>query len=860
MDRFLKNSTIAVSFALRDLRAGIKGFYVFLACIILSATIVSSVQTLSLGMKESLHRDGRYILGGDISLTTLHEPINAQQLHFFREKLGPTSVIIETRAMAVSGKDKKSSLIELKAVDPFYPLYGNIEISDKNGTPIKNYKSIQEVLVPPRAYMNEWGALVEKNLLSRLQLEIGDTLTIGKQLFYIRGIITKEPDRIGGKQFTIAPRVMISNYIFNATGLNSYGSQVTWEHKILMPQLKSFEDLKEAVANIEKSFPNADWKIKTFLNASPRAERTLERMTLFLTFTALATLLISGIGIYNAVQAFIYEKIKDIATLKSLGGSKITVIAIYMTEIIILATIGIIAGLIIGAGLAQTTGIFLTSKLSLNDHVNFYIQPLLSTATLVYLVTFCAGLWPIGKAVKTPPADLFRDSISPISEKPSLSIMLLALISTQLIALVSFTLTSDKVFMAYFLTGAGATFAIFSLCSSIIKTMVKKITIKTTPELRIALANIHRPGNITSSVIMSIGLGLTVLISVALVQDNFIRLAGNDLTSDAPSFFFLDIQPDQLEYFKKQINSTASASNLNIMPSYRGRITKVNGKDAREALVDKNEKWVINSDRGFTYNKTLPANSKIIEGKWWDENYKGKPLASIATNVQKAFNIGVGDKLTVKIMGKEIEAEISNVREISWSSFTLNFATTFSPGALEKIPGGYIATATVEQDQEDLLQNAITMSFPNVTSIKLRDVLNTARTIIQSIAQAVNISALVTIAAGILVLSGGIAAARKKHIYESVVLKVLGATRKKILISFMLEYAILGTLTIVISTVLGSISAYMIQGFMMDISWEFSWSSLFYITSSCMTVTITAGIAGTWHALKQKPSLYLRNE
>jgi len=857
----LKNLILAFSYARRDLRAGVSGFYIFLACIVLSVAIICGIQSLSLGMKESLHRDGRYILGGDISLQTIYEPLRPEYIKFFREKLGPTTVVIETRAMARTMKEDVSSLVELKGVDPFYPLYGEIEVTDEQGKVLTTeHKILQELLVPPHANMNKWGVLVEKELLSRLNVKLGDWIMLGNQKFEIRGIVTKEPDRIGGKQFTIAPRVMISNYIFNATGLKTYGSQVHWEHKILMPQVKSFEDLHKAVKRIEDTFPKADWKIKTFLNASNRTEQMIERMTLFLTFTGLATLLIAGIGISNAVQAFIEGKINDIATLKSLGGKKILVFEVYMIEIFILATLGIVTGLAFGVGAAQLAGRLLTAKLALNDSVGFYWQPIFAAAALGYLITFCASLWPIGKAIKTSPSNLFRELIMPSDERPSFNIIMLILISAQLIALVAFTLTSDNLFMAYFLTGTVMTFGIFYLCSYLIKFFIKKIKLPAIPELRLALVNLYRPGNITSSVILSIGLGLTVLVAVALVQSNFIRLAGDDLTADAPSFFFLDVQPNQLENFKKEIGTTPTAHNLKIMPSFRGRIVAVNGKDAKEALVDKNESWVINSDRGFTYNDTLPANSEILEGKWWDNNYKGKPIISIASNVQKAFNIGVGDRLTVRILGKEIEAEVANVREVSWSSFTLNFATTFAPGALEDLPGSYIATVIVDKEQEETLQNKFVKLFPNVTIVKLRDVLTAAQTIIKAIAQAVSISAGVTLIAGILVLSGGVAAARKKHLYDAVIFKVLGATRKTILKTFILEYGILGTVTVIISAALGSIAAYGIQGFMMDMTWKFSWVALAGITSLCLIITLAAGFFGTWQALKQKPITYLRNE
>jgi len=856
----IKNLTLALNYARRDFRAGLKDFYIFIICIFLSVAIICSVQSLSLGMKESLHNDGRYILGGDISLKTLYEPAPFEQLDYLRRHMGPTTVVIETRSMARNMENTRSSLVELKGVDPFYPLYGSIEVKNSEGKITTYEHKVQDLLVPPSASENKWGALIEEDLLERLNVKIGDWIQIGKQKFEVRGILVNEPDRLAGKRFIIAPRVMISNYTFKETGLTVQGSQVEYSHKVFMPQIKSIADLRDAQKQISEAFPKADWSGQDFLNASPGAERMINRMTLFLTFTGLTTLLIAGIGIANSVRAFLDNKVSDIATLKCLGASQNFVFKIYIIEMLILATLGILLGILAGIILSQIAANFLTAKFAISNSVGVYPAALLASAAFGYLITIAASLWPIGKAIKTSPANLFRDLIMSLSGKPSLNIIVMIIIAAQLIALVALSITDDTAFMVAFLIGTLATFAIFYLCSVLIKYFIKKIHITSNTELRMALSNLHRPGNITSSIILSIGLGLTVLISVALVQNNFVRLIGKDLAADAPSFFFLDIQSSQLKDFRDIVASIPSAKDLKITPSYRGRIVSVNGVEAEKALVDKNESWIIKSDRGFTYTDTLPSNSEIIEGKWWNKDYKGEPIVSISTDVKRAFNIGVGAKLTIRIMGVDTTATVVNVREVSWGSFTLNFATTFAPGAIDDIPGSNIATLIVDDKDMENLQNKVAERLPNVTSIKVGDALRVAKTMITSVAQGVSISAVVTLVAGILVLSGGIAAARKRYLYDAVVLKVLGATKNRIIRIFIFEYAFLGIITVIISAILGSATAYWIQGFMMDIAWNFSWTALLIVTFISLTITLGAGMIGTIYALKQKAAPYLRNE
>ncbi|MCK5658601.1 MAG: FtsX-like permease family protein [Alphaproteobacteria bacterium] len=863
MKHRLKKNFLPLIYACRDLRGGIRGFYVFLACLVLGVGAIASIQSLSRGLTESLHHDGRYILGGDIALRTIYEPATQEQIRFLHDKMGPITIVMETRAMARRMDKTQATLVELKAVDPFYPLYGKLEIVDEKGKIIKT--PLQDLILPPPIgsdgiEKDEWGALVEKELLSRLHIRLGDWVNIGKQRFQIRGIISKEPDRIGNMRFSLAPRIMISGYTFNKTGLKKMGSQVYYDHKVLIPYVKNFADLKAAKKRIENAFPQATWKGRDFLTASPKMERTIQRLTLFLTLIGLTTLLIGGVGISNSVRSFLDSRLLNIATLKCLGSPDLFVFRVTMIQVLILATLGIGLGLVASIFISQGAGSLLTAKLAITDKVHIYPKALMLAAGFGYLTTLCFSLWPIGRAVKVSPTDLFRDLVAPTASRPSLNVVLWILISAQSLALMAILCSSNQNIVIFFLAGAVAAFSIFYAWSALMKFSIRRLKSIATPEIRMAVANIYRPGNISTSVILSLGLGLTVLVAVALVQFNFTRLIRDDLSVDAPSFFFLDIEPGQREDFKKMMAAEPSARGLVMMPSLRGRVISVNGKKAEEALINKGESWVINSDRGITYTGELPAYSRVVEGKWWDKNYSGSPIISIATNVAKAFDIGVGDEITVNILGTNITAKVANVREIDWASFTMNFAITFAPGLLEKIPSNSLATVIISPDREEDMQNVIANRFQNVTCVRVRDALEAAQTIVRAVGQAVGISAGVTLLAGILVLAGSIASARKRHLYDSIILKVLGATRIRILTTFLLEYAILGVLTVVISAVLGTVAAYGTLRFVMDMEWRFDWTALLGVTLLCLTITLIAGFLGTWRALQQKPAPYLRNQ
>jgi putative ABC transport system permease protein len=796
-------------------------------------------------------------------------------VRFLNKKIGPVTIVIETRAMARSASNDtsrqvlnkntaqspggdRSTLVELKAVDPFYPLYGQLKIVDEKGNESKT--GLQELILPPTTDQNQWGALVEKELLTRLHIRIGDWIEVGQQKFRVNGIIASEPDRVGNMHFSLAPRVMISGMAFDSTGLNTLGSQVYYDYKVVMPYVHNLGDIRKAEKIIADQFPHAAWKGRDCFSASPQMEHMVNRLTLFLTLIGLTTLLIGGVGISNAVRSFLDSKMANIATLKCLGASDNFVLRVYIIQILLLATFGILLGLFAGILVAEAAGVLLTAKLSLTDQVHIYPAALGLAAAYGYLTTLCFSLWPIGRAVRVSPTDLFRDLVAPREQRPSLKTILSIVIAAQALALLTILTASDQRLVTYFVAGAIATFAIFYGYSALMKFTARRLRIPATPEIRMALANLHRPGNISTSVILSLGLGLTVLVAVALVQFNFMRLITDDIAVDAPSFFFLDIQPDQRDAFKTLLTSEPSTRNLVMMPSFRGRIMQVDGKKAEDALVDQNESWVINSDRGFTYTGTLPAYSHVTAGKWWDKDYKGPPIVSIATNVARAFNIGVGDKITLNILGSDITATVANVREIDWSSFTMNFAITFAPGLLEKAPATYLASVIVNKDREEDMQEKISGQFPNITSVKVGDALEMAQTFIRAVAQAVSISAGVTLLAGTLVLAGGIAAARRRHLYDAIILKVLGATQRRILKTFLLEYAILGFLTVIIAGGLGTVAAYAVQKFVMDLSWKFDWMVIIGVMALCLSITLIAGFLGTWRALQQKPAPYLRNQ
>lgn len=847
---------LSLVYARREMRSGVRGFYIFIACLILGVAMISAVASVSQGMSDSLRHDGRYILGGDLAIRTPHAPPAPEVIRFLETDMGArTSIITETRAMARHEKTDMAGIVEIKAVDAAWPLYGAATFVDGAGNPVDT----PQTALFAKDDKGFYGAAVEKDILARLDAQIGDVLHLGEIPFVIRAVIGREPDSVNATGFALAPRLLTSMEAFHATGLTGAGNLLEYRTRIAIPGLDSEAQLEAAKQKIIASFGEDAFRIRTFLNASPSIERYINRLTLFLMLIGLTTLLVGGVGISNAVKSFLDSRLAEIATLKCLGASQGFVFRTYLVQILFLSFIGIAAGVLVGSTAAVFTGALLTQKFSLSDQTGIYPLIWAQSAAFGFLITLCFSLWPLGRAVRTRPTDLFRDLVAPSHKRPALPVLIwIGALATLLGVLVIQTAPIPR-FALYFVFSAFVTFGVFQAASLAIQYILRRLRPRKNPEARMAIANLTRPGNATSSIVLSLGLGLTVLVAIAQVEHNFSRLLGDDLAADLPSFFLLDIQADQKDAFTQILAETKGARNLIINPSLRGRVVSVNGVPALEALKDPNEEWVTHSDRGFTYLSDLPPHSRITEGTWWPRDYKGPPALSIASNVARAFDIGVGDKMVIEILGVETEATVMNVREISWASFAMNFAMTFAPGAVDDIPAPFIATVIVDSDAETGLQSRLARELPNVTSVRIRDALELAQGVLRAIADAVRVSAALTLVAGTLVLSGGIAAARRRHVYDAVVLKVLGATRGRIMRTFLLEYAALGVITVSIAAGLGTLGGWAAMNFILNMPFSFSPVPVLWVTGLCLAITVLAGMSGTWRAMGQKPAPYLRN-
>ncbi len=836
---------LALRLALRDLRSGLQGFRIFLACLMLGVAVIAAVQSVSSGILTGLKEDGRIFLGGDVSVRQIYTPPTGDPLAFLTAS-GRVSESAEMRGMARALDDQRSSLVEIKAVDGAYPLYGALELKD--GGDLHAALARRDGL---------WGAVVEDSLLERLALKPGDRLRLGEAELVVRAVLLREPDKLAAGVFSLGPRLMIAREALPDTGLQQPGGIITWTEKIALPPGVQPEAWK---AELNRRFPDAPWRVRDYTSASSQIESFIGRMTVFLTLVGLTALLVGGVGVSNAVHAHLDSRRRTIATLKCIGAPGALVFSTYLVQVLILAAGGIILGVMLGGVTPLLLDWLLENVLPVNARFGFYPKALGVAALFGLLTTLTFSLWPLGRARETPAGALFRDTITPSSGGRPRAACLAALLASAA-ALVALTILTaqDRYFAFLFVSGALVTLAVFRGAAWLVTSGASRARRPRRPGPRLALTNLHRPGNPTGSVVLSLGLGLTVLVAIALIEGNFSRRLNEVIPQNAPSFFFVDVQPDQFDSFKQTVLAVPGVTGFEAVPSLRGRIAQVNGVDAEKALKIP-DSWILRNERGITYAAEPPLNGTIIAGSWWPADYQGPPLLSIHKDVADAFGIGPGDRITLIILGRPIEAEVANVRAADFSTMAINFTLVLSPGVLEAAPQTWIATVRAPEAQEPEVQRIVLKNFPTITTVRIKDALTVAASMLGNIGVAVRLTAAVTLIAGMLVLAGAVAAGHRRRVYDCVVLKVLGATRLDILGAFLMEYGLLGGITATISAIIGTVTAWAILTQRMHWPWVFLPSAVLWTAALGAATILVFGFLGTWRALGQPAAKLLRNE
>ena len=828
---------IALTLARRELRGGVRGLRIVLACLALGVASIAAVGNLRAGIERGLAENGRAMLGGDIEVQSGAQPLPDTLRTWLTARGAKLSEVVQMRSMLVASGGERQ-LVELKAVDSAYPLVGTATV---DSTPLQTALS--------------GGLVAEPIVLDRLGVKPGDTLRLGSTTITVRGTLTTEPDRVAAPTL-LAPRAMIALPALAATQLVQPGSLLNYDLRATLPPGLNAGSV---VADLRRDFPGTGWRIRLAGEAAPGIARFVEQTSLFLTLVGLTALLVGGIGVATGVRAWLEARARSIATLRCLGAPIRTVFAVYLIQVGVLCSAGILLGVAAGTLLTAAGIALFGDALPVPTAFGFYPRPMLLAVAYGLLVAAAFALWPLARAAQIPGAALFRDTVSPRTTRiqPLLLLANGAIVAALVALLVA--ASPDRAFALWFCAAAAGTLILFRAGGSLLMWAARHAPHLRAPWARLGLANLHRPGATTPLMLVSLGLGLSTLAAVALIQGNIRNQVLDQLPAAAPTFFFIDIQNDQMDRFRDILHAQG-IDDASEVPSLRARFVSVNGVPADQVKATPETQWALRGDRGLTYSRTVPPGSRIVAGTWWAPDYAGPPLVSFDAALAKGWGVGVGDILRVNVLGRDIDLKIASLREIAWRTLSLNFTMVASPGLLERAPHSHIATVRTTPAQESPVLRAVTDALPNVSGIRVADVLGAVADLVGKIAAALTATGSVTLAAGGLVLVGAVAAGQRRRTADAVVLKAIGATTGQIRAAWLTEFGVIGLTAGLIAAVVGTLSSWGVVRFVMHADWVFLPGVLATTILGCTASMLGFGYVGTQSALRARAAPLLRNE
>jgi putative ABC transport system permease protein len=835
------NFWLWLRFALRDLRSGLQGFWVFLSSLTLGTAAIAIIGSLSAAVERGLDEQGQSLLGGDVEFSLIHRQTTPEEMTFVSSK-GEVSIAATMRGMAKAGD--RTTLVEIKSADQAYPLYGALEL-EGGGT--------------LAAALDNKGVAVDPLLLGRLGIKAGDALSIGTETFTIRGVIAREPDRLSDG-IVLGPRVLMREADLQATGLIQPGSLITWRYRVKLANAANAGAANAVIDEAKEKFPDAGWRLRNRNNAASGAERFVERLGMFMTLVGLSALIVGGAGISNAVSAFVNRRSESIATLKCLGASSRDVFGIYLTEIILLSLLAIAVGLAAGAVAPLAAGALFGSILPLPITARVEFVPLAIAGTLGFLVALAFTLWPLSRTQQVPASALFRHRSINMGGWPGWKTLIVMVLLLAVTAGIVFLVFDDQRIISWFLGGLLASFVVLLGLAKLIVVVSAMLPRPSNVILRHALSNIHRPGTHAVSVILALGLGLTLFVTLALTDQTMSRELRSGIPEKAPAFFFLDVRNPELPAFKEALLKQDGVTEVNSSPMMRGRMVKIKGVDVAKVTASPDSRWATQGDRGLTYADTLPEGSQLVAGEWWPANYDGPPLVSLVDEIAEGLDLKIGDEISVNVLGREISAKVANLRQVNWRSLGINFVMVFSPNTLKSAPHSHIVTVEMIGGDEAKLLNEMSGSFPSVTAIRVKDAISIVSDLLTKMLNGIRGANVVTLLIGVLVLAGALAAGLSDRSYDAVVLKTYGATRWQLMGAFSAEYAGLGLAAAAFGILVGSLSSWFLSYFILELPWFFSAWTAGLTALAAMVLTVAAGLLVTWSALTTRPASVLRNE
>ena len=842
--------TFVVRMALREIRASWQRLLFFFICIAVGVAAIVTIRSVIQSVRAGLSREARTLTGADFVITSDRPFSETVLAAVARERqAGRVTDVVNAMELAtmVRPADGRAvtKMVELKGVEPRFPLYGTLTL---------------ESGVYSHTLLSGGGALVRPELLAQLNLRVGDRIFIGTRPFEIRGVIKEEPGRSVGT-FSIGPRVLIDHADVESTGLLSFGSRASRRMLLLMTST----GIPEAERNLQASFANEFVRGRGFWSNADRMGQNLQRAENYLSLVGLVVLILGGIGVSSVTRVFVQQKVRSIAILKCVGSTTGRILAIYMTQVVLLGIAGSVLGVAIAggviAGLPRLVGD--VSALLQTDY-GLTAAAVVQGLAIGLLVSLLFSLVPLLDIRHVKPGLLLRQDAPAARRFDWLKWIVTAGVAAALVGVASWqagSLTVGLVLSAGFVAVA----VVLHVAGIVLVWAVQPLRYARSFALRHAVLHVGRRGNQTRVILLAVGLGAFFILGVRTLQANLLRDFSIQVGENAPDMFLIDVQPGQREQVAALLDShNGAAPAPRLIPVLRARVVGVEGQQLNlESFEQVRGRGGLAREFTVTYRPHLEGNEEVIAGQWWDSAPSAEPEVSIEEGFLERQRIQVGDRMRFDVLGRVITARVASIRRVQWEDFRAGgFMFVFRPGAFDGAPHTYISTVRGPQDAAERarMQAAVVSQFPNVSIIDLREILTTIRDVVDKVTIGVTIVGALVLFSGTLILIGAVSMTKFRRVYEAAILKTLGASSRLIAATLLLEYGVLGAIAGTIGA-LGAIGlSWAIATFALELPWEAAPALTVGGIFATAGFVAAVGVLASVDVLRHKPLATLRAE
>ena len=821
--------TLAWRLARADLRGGWSGLGLMWLCLAIAVAGLAAVTSLASSIDRGIAANGRALMGGDLMLVAAqHDATAAEQAAI--SGLGRAAKAVTLRAMIVT-PDGRSALSELSAAGADWPVAGTLSFAPGGRRP-----QGAEIALDPA-------------LARRLALKIGSPVRLGGMNFTVSGLIDDMPR---GGNFALAPVALIDPAGLAASGLVQPGSLTTTTYRIAMSE---DADSDAAGAAFQRRFADAGWRAVGRDEAGAGTRRLVERLGDMLQLLSLAALAIGAMGIASAAAAFAATRRERVAIHKLVGASRATMLAMLGSEVALVAGLAILAGLVAGAAAPALVGRLAADLLPVAPDPSPQWKALGLSAAFGLLATIAASWTPLAEAIATRPAQLLRgesDEAARVARWPGWLAAALA------VALA--VASAGNVRLAAYGIGALIVLALlFAGIGWLLRRWAGRARHGGGPLWRLGVAALDRPGAATLRLAVSLGLGLSLLVALAGSASSLLASIDRESQARAPALFLLDVPKDRRGDLEALARRTLPGAELRLVPSLRGPVVAINGSKVAEMGAIPDGAWILRGDRGLTFSAALPAGNRIVAGQWWPADYRGPPLISIDVDAAKALNLHVGDRMTIAVLGRPIEARIASLRQIDWRSLGFNFAIIFDPATLAGAPFGWMASVSPPPGgSTDAFERGLSDQLPMASAIRIADVVAQVERLLRAIEGAVRIGAGFALLMGVVVLAGAVVATRATRQREIVLLRLVGATRRQATISQGIEFALIAGTAALAAAAAGIAIAFSVNRWLFDLPFKPDWIEIAAMPAAAALIASLAALAAAQAALRIRPAAGLR--